>query len=220
MRNILFVLWIFGVSLPVRAQILNSPDQNMTLAFALDKQGTPVYTLNYKDKEVIKSSKLGFEIVLSKLGVLDLTRNFTVISITTDSEDSVWNPVWGEEKEIRNHYNEMLVKLSNADRFMNIRFRLFDDGLGFRYEFPKQEKLYNFIVKEEITEFNLAGDHNAFWIPGDYETNEYVYLTTKISEIAVNRERAITRIKTQVPIDGAVVQTPFMIKSDDGLLTN
>ncbi|WP_417187119.1 glycoside hydrolase family 97 protein [Bacteroides sp.] len=220
MRNILLVLWIFLVSLPVYAQILNSPDQNMTLSFTLDQQGTPIYTLDYKGKEVIKPSKLGFEIVLSKLGVIDLARNFTVISITTDSENSIWEPVWGEEKEIRNHYNEMFVKLSNADRFMNIRFRLYDDGLGFRYEFPKQEKLYDFIVKEEITEFNLAGDHNAFWIPGDYETNEYVYLTTKISEIAANREKAITRIKTQVPIEGAAVQTPFMMKSDDGLYIN
>ena len=150
MRNIFFVLWIYLASLPIHAQILNSPDQNMTLSFTLDQQGTPIYTLNYKGKEVIKPSKLGFEIVLSKLGIIDLTRNFTVISVTTDSEDSVWQPVWGEEKEIRNHYNEMLVKLSNTDRLMDIRFRLFDDGLGFRYEFPKQKILYDFIIKEEI----------------------------------------------------------------------
>lgn len=220
MRNILFSLWIFLASLPGSAQILNSPDQNMSLSFTLDQQGRPVYTLNYKDKEVIKPSQLGFEIILSKLGVIDLTKGFTVVSVTTESENLVWEPVWGEEKEIRNHYNEMLVELSNADRFMNIRFRLFDDGLGFRYEFPKQDKLYDFIVKEEITEFNLAGDHTSFWMPGDYETNEYVYLTTKISEIAANREKAITRIKTQVPIEGAAVQTPFMMKSDDGLYIN
>jgi len=122
MRNILLVLWIFLVSLPVYAQILNSPDQNMTLSFTLDQQGTPIYTLDYKGKEVIKPSKLGFEIVLSKLGVIDLARNFTVISITTDSENSIWEPVWGEEKEIRNHYNEMFVKLSNADRFYEYPF--------------------------------------------------------------------------------------------------
>lgn len=200
MRNIFFVLWIYLASLPIHAQILNSPDQNMTLSFTLDQQGTPIYTLNYKGKEVIKPSKLGFEIVLSKLGIIDLTRNFTVISVTTDSEDSVWQPVWGEEKEIRNHYNEMLVKLSNTDRLMDIRFRLFDDGLGFRYEFPKQKILYDFIIKEEITEFNLAGDHNAFWMPGDYETNEYTYLTTKISEIAANRKKALTRKKHKYPL--------------------
>ena len=220
MRNVFLVLWISFACLSTHAQRLTSPNENLDLTFALNGQGIPVYTLNYKGKEVVKPSKLGFEIVLSKLGNVDLTKNFTVISITNLSEDSVWEPVWGEQKEIRNQYNEMLVKLVNADRYMNIRFRLFNDGLGFRYEFPEQEKLYDFIVKEEMTEFNLAGDHKTFWIPGDYETNEYVYMTTQLSEIAANREKAIKRIKTQVPIEGAAVQTPLMMKSDDGLYIN
>lgn len=220
MRTTILTLCICFVCLSVSAQTLNSPDGNLILVFNIDQQGIPTYKLDYKGKEVIKLSKLGFEIILSKLGVIDLTKGFTIVNTTYSSEDTIWEPVWGEQKEIRNNYKEMLIELANDGRLMNIRFRLFNDGLGFRYEFNKQEKLYDFIVKEEITEFNLAGDHKAFWIPGDYETNEYVYMTTKVSEIAANREKAIKRIKTQWPIENTAVQTPFMMKSDDGLYIN
>lgn len=219
MRNLSFVLLFLLMGHAVNAQELQSPDGHFNLSFRLDLQGAPTYALCYKGKEVIKPSKMGFDLNL-KQGVDEWNKNFTLKNTEISSEDSVWEPVWGEQKEIRNNYNELLVELEHRERFMYIRFRLFDDGLGFRYEFPKQPNLYDFIIKEETTEFNLTGDHQTFWIPGDYETNEYVYMTTRISEIATHRKEAIKRIKTQYPIGNTAVQTPLMMKSDDNLYIN
>lgn len=218
MHKRLFFLSIFILSfcIPAKAQKLASPDGNLNLFFALNSEGTPYYTLDYKDKKVIESSKLGFDILW---GTESLNKDFTISETIETSENSVWEPVWGEQKEIRNNYNELLVVLNQNGRTMNIRFRLFNDGLGFRYEFPKQEKMYDFIIKEELTEFSLAADHKMFWIPGDYETNEYVYMTTRLSEVGDNMKAAVRRLKAQVPIDMAV-QTPLMLKTDDGLYIN
>lgn len=210
------LLFLLLINLPTKAQSLTSPDGNLDLSFALGSEGIPYYTLNYKGKEVIEPSKLGFEILW---GTESLNKEFTIADIVETSENSTWEPVWGEQKEIRNNYNEMLVVLDQNGRTINIRFRLFNDGLGFRYEFPKQDKMYDFIIKEELTEFSLSGDHKMFWIPGDYETNEYVYMTTRVSEVGDNMKAAVRRIKTQVPIDMAV-QTPLMLKTDNGLYIN
>ncbi|MEN9918049.1 MAG: hypothetical protein RL662_485 [Bacteroidota bacterium] len=199
------------------AQELKSPDGNLTVNFRLADQGVPTYKLNYKDKEVIKESKLGFAI--AKL-TEQLEKDFKVVDITYTSEDSNWEPVWGEEKVIRNNYKEMLVTLSQNERTIQVRFRLFNDGLGFRYEFPKQEKMFTFVIKEELTEFNLAGDHKTFWIPGDYDTNEYTYTTTKITGIAGAMKQATHDVLAQQPIPTLAIQTPLMMKTDNGLYIN
>src|SRR5690606_4166201 len=134
--------------------------------------------------------------------------------------DESWEPVMGEQKIIRSNYRELLVKLAREDMHIYIRFRLFNDGLGFRYEFPKQMGLNYFVIKNELTEFNLAGDHKIFWMPGDYDTNEYPYTTSKVSEIPGLMAKATVQISAQQPIGNPSVQTPVMMKSDDGLYIN
>ena len=200
-----------------QAQELKSPDGKLTLDFKLIEQGIPSYNLTYKHKDVIERSKLGF---LIEEGTKQMKDNFSVANISYDSEKTTWQPVYGEEKEILSNYNEMLVSLNQSNRIINIRFRLFDDGLGFRYEFPKQDSLFTFVIAEELTEFNLAGNHKSFWIPGDYDTNEYAYTTSRISEIGSKMKDATIQILAQQPIKNLAVQTPFMMKSDDGLYIN
>lgn len=173
MIGALFALTIFNVS--ALAQELTSPNGRLKSHFALTAQGEPTYTLTYDGKEVIKQSKLGFYLLNNELG--DLVNGFEVVGTTTDTLDETWTPVWGEADSYRNHYNELRVDLHqpSTDRRMSIRFRLFDDGLGFRYEFPSQKNLIYFTVKEEATEFAMAGDHTAWWIAGDYDTQEFNY---------------------------------------------
>ncbi|PRY11649.1 glycosyl hydrolase family 97 [Pontibacter ummariensis] len=220
LRRLFLLLLLFVFSLGLRAQVITSPDKNLTLTFKLDDNGAPVYQLSYKKKPVIKTSRLGLE--TKDAG--SFMEDFTVVDTKQTSVDDTWNPVWGEQKTIRNNYNELLVTLAQEepnDRLMRVRFRLFNDGLGFRYEFPKQENLKYFIVKEENTEFNLTGNHKIFWIPGDYDTNEYAYTTSKISEIPQLIEKATHDVHAQQPIKTSLaVQTPSMMKSDDGLYIN
>jgi hypothetical protein len=202
-----------------QAQTINSPDAKLKLTFKLNAAGEPFYELNYKDKVVIAPSKLGFEMV----DVPSFLSGFEVSSTKTTQVDNTWQPVMGEQKEIRNHYNELLVQLKQGradQRLINIRFRLFDDGLGFRYEFPKQPNLKYFTIKEEKTEFNLAGDVKTFWIPGDYDSNEYPYTTSKLSEIPGLMKKATIQIHAQSPIQNLAVQTPLMMKTDHGLYIN
>lgn len=201
----------------IQAQELKSPDGNLVLNFQLTDQGVPTYKLTYKTKDVIKESKLGFAIAS---GTAQLDKNFKVADVQYSSEDTVWEPIWGEQKEIRNNYNEMFVNLTQDNRMINLRFRLFNDGLGFRYEFPKQENLFTFVIKEELTEFNMAGDNKTFWIPGDYDTNEYTYTTTQITGIAGAMKEATHHVLDQFPIKTLAVQTPLMMKSDNGLYIN
>ena len=183
---------------------LQSPSGNMEMTFQLTEAGTPQYALDYEGKKVILPSDLGFELrgnikaeklVYNTDGTISKVDHdpwnsfydgFSVEDVQTDSFDEVWEPVWGEEAEIRNNYNELSVSLvqKSTDRKLNIRFRLYDDGLGFRYEFPYQENLTYFVIKEEMTQFALAGDHTAWWIPGDYDTQEYDYTESRLSEIA------------------------------------
>jgi glucan 1,4-alpha-glucosidase len=216
-----FLLFLFACILyvNVHAQVISSPDKNFTLKFELLENGIPAYELAYKKKPVIKQSKLGLE----TKDVPSFTQGFTVADTKQNSVNNTWEPILGEQKVIRNNYNELLVTLKqpeHKDRYIHIRFRLFNDGLGFRYEFPKQPELNHFVIKDEHTEFNLNGNHKIFWIPGDYDTNEYVYTTSKISEIGDLMKKATHELHAQQPIKTPAVQTPTMMKSDDGLYIN
>ncbi|MFA8435209.1 MAG: glycoside hydrolase family 97 protein [Marinifilaceae bacterium] len=215
-KSILSIAFLlFAISLI--AQEINSPNGNFTLCFELN-QGVPIYKLNYKEKAVVKESRLGFELK----GEESLLNGFTVAAVEESTFDETWKPVWGEVKEIRNHYNEMLVTLTqeSTQRKLRIRFRLFDDGLGFRYEFPEQENLNYFVIKEEKTQFAMTGDHTAFWIPGDFDTQEYRYTKSKLSEISSFIRKARTSNLSQSSFSETGVQTSLMMKTDDGLYIN
>ena len=201
----------------MRAEELKSPDGNLLMRFEVNGEGTPVYELTYKQKPVIKPSRLGLEIE-----GFSLRKAFTLKGVETATFDETWTPVWGEVKAIRNHYNEMTATLHQADgdRTMVVRFRLYDDGLGFRYEFPQQKSLNYFVIKEEYSEFAMAGDHKAFWIPGDYDTQEYDYTESRLTEIRGLMQTAITPNTSQTPFSPTGVQTALMMKSDDGLYIN
>ncbi|TKD59165.1 glycoside hydrolase family 97 protein [Flavobacterium sp. ASW18X] len=216
MKKILvYLLW----ALPALgiAQELNAPNGAFNLQFSL-ADGTPTYELSLNGTTIIKPSTLGFELKDTE----PLLTGFSIVDTKTSSFDASWNPVWGENKTIRNHYNELLVQLKQdkTQRLLNIRFRLFNDGLGFRYEFPEQDKLTYFVIKEEATQFAMAGDHKAFWIAGDYDTQEYDYTTSKLSEIEGLMQQAVTPNASQTPIGKAAVQTALMLKSDDGVYIN
>ena len=219
LRKKLFFLFSFLVSAPftMRAEELKSPDGNLLMRFEVNGEGTPVSALTYKRKPVIKPSRLGLEIE-----GFSLRKAFTLKGVETATFDETWTPVWGEVKAIRNHYNEMTATLHQADgdRTMVIRFRLYDDGLGFRYEFPQQKSLNYFVIKEEYSEFAMAGDHKAFWIPGDYDTQEYDYTESRLTEIRGLMQTAITPNTSQTPFSPTGVQTALMMKSDDGLYIN
>jgi hypothetical protein len=203
---------------PGRAQQLTSPNKQLALTFSLQAGGVPTYSLTYKGRPVIKPSHLGLEL---KEGP-GLTNGFAVASTKTRAFDETWTPVWGETKTIRNHYNELTVTLTQAatKRVMLVHFRVFDDGLGFRYDFPKQPELAYFVVKEERTQFALAGDHKAFWLPGDYDTQEYSTTTSKLSEVRGLMKSAVTDNASQTTFSPTGVQTPLMLKSQDGLYIN
>ena len=194
-----------------------SPDGNVKANFALI-DGVPTYQLYFGDKEVVKSSKLGIEIFDGQL-----LNGFNLDGeVQKSSFDNTWQPVWGEWENIRNHYNEMLIGLKQeaTGYEMNLRFRVFNDGLGFRYEFPEQDNLHYFVIKEEKTEFAMAGDHTAWWIPGDYDTQEYDYTESKLSEISAKMDDAITHNASQEVFSPTGVQTALMMRSNDGLYIN
>ncbi|AMM50215.1 alpha-glucosidase [Rufibacter sp. DG15C] len=218
MQKIFLSLCLLFVTLATQAQTLTSPDKNLNFSFEV-QNGVPYYQLSYKNKPVIKTSRLGLELV-NNASLLD---GFTVTNTEQKSVNETWDPILGEQKTIRNNYNELLVTLTQKgkkDRFIKLRFRVFNDGLGFRYEFPKQKELNYFVIKEERTEFALAGDHKIFWMPGDYDTNEYTYTTSKVSEIPSLQKKATIQISAQSPIKNPSVQTPSMMKSTDGLYIN
>jgi len=201
------------------AQQLKSPNGNLTLTFALLNDGRPSYQLSYKNQEVIKTSKLGLEL---KNNQKSLLTDFTITDTKTTSFDETWEPVWGEVKSIRNNYNELAVSLNQkgTNRQMIIRFRLFNEGVGFRYEFPQQKNLTYFVIKEERTQFAMTGDHTAFWIAGDYYTQEYDYTTSKLSEIRGLAAKAVTANLSQTSFSPTGVQTSLMMKTDKGLYIN
>ena len=219
MRTIFVLLGLLAASVTVKAQTLTSPDGNFKMQFHLSDEGKPVYSLIYKEKEVIKESKMGFQISPS----IAFDRNFSVVETKIDSCDTVWKTVWGQNSEIRDHHKELWVALKQekSGRLLNIRFRLFNDGLGFRYEFPVQSNLRHFTLKEELTEFQLAGNHKAFWIPADYDTNEFQITTSKLSEVPQLIDKARDEaLACKSPSPNLAVQTPLMLKSDDGLYIN
>lgn len=217
MKRLLLILVLAVGTFFSQAEEITSPNGKMKLSFELS-DGTPVYKLQLEDKTIIKSSKLGLELKDAE----PLLSGFTIADSQTSTFDETWKPVWGEQSEIRNHYNELEVTLnqSSTNRKMIIRFRLFNDGLGFRYEFPEQDNLVYFVVKDERTEFAMDGDHTAFWIPGDYDTQEYDYTKSKLSEIRGLMEKAITPNTSQTPISATAVQTALMMKTNDGYYIN
>ncbi|UAB76103.1 glycoside hydrolase family 97 protein [Mesoflavibacter sp. SCSIO 43206] len=214
----LIILLCLSVSI-VTAQQLTSPNGELTMQFSLQEDGTPTYKLTYKNQEVIKESRLGFHLKNDKKSLLD---DFKVTDTSTSTFKDTWQPVWGEVKEITNHYNQLKVTLkqNETDRIMVINFRLFDDGLGFRYEFPTQKNLVYFTIKEERTQFAMTGDHTAFWIPGDYDTQEYDYTKSKLSEIRGLFDKAVTGNASQEQFSKTGVQTALMMKTDKGLYIN
>lgn len=202
---------------PCRAVTVTSPDGNVSVDVDV-VGGKPTYSMTYKNKPVIKPSTLGLELTDAP----DLLDGFQIVGTETDSKDETWQPVWGENKDIRNRYNELLVELDQpeTDRRMNLRFRVYDDGMGFRYEFPQQKNLTYFTVKNEKTQFAMTGDHTAWWIPGDYDTQEYNYTESRLSEIRPHMEAAITDNLSQTQFSPTGVQTSLQMKTDDGLYIN
>jgi len=238
MKKILLLISICLLARIAFAQELKSPDGNLVMKFQLQNGGIPSYQLNYKGKQVIKPSKLGLELKGNTAKVefgaemdiksenkdpkTSLYDNFELVDSQRRTFDDLWQPVWGETKDIRNHYNELAVTLNQTgtERKMLIRFRLFDDGLGFRYEFPQQKNLVYFVIKEERTQFSMTGNHTALWIPGDYDTQEYDYTTSRLSEIRGLMQNAITPNASQTSFSPTGVQTALQLKTDDGLYIN
>ncbi len=204
-------------SLAANAVEVKSPDGKVAVDFDV-KNGVPTYSMTFDGKTVIKPSTLGLELVNAN----DLMDGFKIVGSETSAFDETWQPVWGETKDIRNHYNELLVKLrqTSTDRFMNLRFRVYDDGMGFRYEFPQQKNLVYFVVKDEHSQFAMNGDHTAWWIPGDYDTQEYDYTESRLSDIRRLMEGAITDNASQTQFSPTGVQTSLQMKTDDGLYIN
>ena len=226
MRKVKMLLAALLMPLAALAQTVTSPDGNVVLNFSLDN-GRPTYQLDYKGKAVVKPSHLGLELAKDKhaskgLEETDLMDGFTVVKTDTSSFDETWKPVWGETATIRNNYKEMAVTLNQpaTKRNIVIRFRVYNDGMGLRYEFPQQNELNYFIIKEEHTQFAMAGDHKAWWIPGDYDTQEYDYNESRLSEIRGLMEGAITPNSSQTTFSPTGVQTSLQMKTDDGLYIN
>lgn len=237
MKRILLLLATLTAAAGAAAQeTLLSPDGDLKLTFHLSDTGAPTYALDFRGRPAILPSGMGLELrgdapalefgaEIRKGGYgapVSLYDRFEECGVERSSFDETWQPVWGEESSIRNHYNEMAVTLRQAEsgREMIIRFRLYDEGLGFRYEFPEQEQLTYFTIREERTQFAMTGDHMAFWIPGDYDTQEYDYTESRLSQIRSLMEQAITPNSSQTPFSPTGVQTALQMKSDDGLYIN
>ena len=237
MKRILLLLAALTAAAGAAAQeTLLSPDGDLKLTFRLSDTGAPTYALDFRGRPAVLPSSMGLELrgdapalefgtEIRKGGYgapVSLYDRFEQCGVERSSFDETWQPVWGEESSIRNRYNEMAVTLRQAEsgREMIIRFRLYDEGLGFRYEFPEQEQLTYFTIREERTQFAMTGDHTAFWIPGDYDTQEYDYTESRLSEIRSLMEQAITPNSSQTPFSPTGVQTALQMKSDDGLYIN
>lgn len=221
----IFMLMLLPVA--ALAQTVKSPNGTVAVKFYLSDGGTPTYEMSYKNKEVVKPSHLGLELAKDKhaskgMEETDLMNGFSIADTKTSSFDETWKPVWGETATIRNNYNEMAVTLNQASSNRNIviRFRVYDYGMGLRYEFPQQKSLNYFIIKEEHTQFAMTGDHTAWWLPGDYDTQEYETVESKLSEIRGKMKAAITPNSSQTPFSDTGVQTALQMKSADGLYIN
>jgi len=209
-------LMLLAFCITTFAQSINSPNGKLTLKFQLLPDSVPAYELLLGQQHVIKTSRLGVELKDQP----SFIKEFSIVKIDSSALDETWAPVWGEVKQIINNYNELAITLQQDKRIMILRFRLFDDGLGFRYEIPRQDGLTYFTVTNELTEFKLTGDHKTFWIPGDFDSNEYFYMTTKLSEINASIGKDINEISVRTLTDPNLVQTPLMMKSAEGLYIN
>jgi glucan 1,4-alpha-glucosidase len=227
-KKIIFSISFLLISVVVFAQtktIVKSPNKNIELNFWLNDKGAPMYSVSYKNKEVMLPSAMGFELkqTMSNEALPALKDNLVVTASTQTASNTKWKPVWGDVKEISDNYSQLKVSLSQkGDKAINfnIIFKVFDDGVGFRYEFPQQKNLAHFIVSEEKTEFHLAGDHKAFWIPGDYDSNEFNPNITKLSEVNGEDPKYAANIFAHQFFDKDAVQTPLMLKTNDGLYIN
>ena len=240
MKRFLLSATFLSAALTIMAQNVTSPDGKMMLSFSIEK-GRPTYVLTMDGKAIVAPSHLGYQLKKENSdkstdfdwkpsratdkdadSKADFFSGFSLLSFENNSFDETWSPVWGEENSIRNHYNELLVKLkqSKNNRFMNIRFRLFNDGLGFRYEFPDQTNLTYFVVAEELTEFAMTGDHTAWWVAGDYDTQEFNYQTTKLTGIRSQMKSAISENSSTTPAGPTTVQTALQMRTGDGVYLN
>ena len=237
MKRVFLTLFAVVAAFTLSAkETLTSPDGNLTLTFEVGNDGAPLYSLEYKGKAVVLPSAMGLElrgqdrqisfgeeITKSDHGAtVSLYNNFRQTGVTRSNSDTTWTPVWGEVATIRDNYKQMVVSLEQKERKykMDIVFRLYNEGLGFRYVFPEQKELTYFVLKEEKTQFAMAGDHTAWWIPGDYDTQEYEYHRSRLSEIRGLMQQAITPNSSQTPFSATGVQTSLQMKSDDGLYIN
>ena len=242
MKRIVFFCLLL-VSLTMSAGSVKSPNGNIELKFSVDNMGRPLYEMTYKGREVVRPSFLGLELAKDKhaskgLNETDLMDGFKIVKEETKEFDETWQPVWGETKDIRNHYNELAVTLNQTIekpeyqgngkdkglalnrqvREMIIRFRVYDDGIGFRYEVPQQKELNYFLIKDEHTEFAMAGDHTAWWLPGDYDTQEQETQETRLSEIRGRMKEAVNWGNSSVAVFSPTgVQTSLQMRSQDGL---
>jgi len=217
MRFYIFILFVINI-LTINAQQIFSPDRNLELNFKL-VDGKPSYSLNYKQKAIVQESTLGIDLIDQP----DFIDGFTSEKIDTSTFFENWNPVWGEQSVITNNYRELKVTLSQQvpdKRILIITFRLFNDGLGFRYEFPQQNNLNYFVVKEEHSTFSLTGNHKTFWIPGDYDSQEYTYSTSLLSEVDASKGVNFDDIITKNLPGPDYIQTPLMMKTSDGIYIN
>lgn len=226
LKKIQRLLPLLLLPLQTMAQTVMSPDGKVVVKFDLDN-GKPMYNMTFNGKTVMKDSRLGLELAKNKhaskgFEETDLMEGFVKADAQIHRFDETWKPVWGETATIRNHYNELVVTLRQPEeqRDMVIRFRVYDDGMGLRYEFPQQKNLSYFIIKDENTEFALAGNHTAWWIPGDYDTQEYEYVESKLSDIRSLMKQSIGDNASQTPISDTAVQTSLQMKTDDGLYIN
>ena len=219
-RTILLVaaICLAGKIIAAEPIVLHSPNGKLQMTFSLSEKGEPTYILQYKGKTVIRPSHLGLELKNAH----NLQQDFVIKKTTVSSFDETWQPVWGETRNIRNHYNEMFVELyqQSQERGLNIRFRLYDDGLGFRYEFPLSKNLNYFVIKEEHSQFAMSGDNTAWWIPGDYDTQEYNYTESKLSEIRQKLPTAYDNNASQTLAGPTCVQTSLQMKTPDGIYIN
>ena len=227
MKIISLCLCALMMPLLLVAQQVKSPNGNVVVSFSLVDNGVPTYQVSYKGKPVIKQSRLGLELTPSqndgiKAEDTNLMNGFKVSNTETSSFKEVWKPVWGETSSILNHYNEMAVSLTqeHPNRTIIVRFRVYNDCMGLRYEFPRQSNLGYFIIKDEHTQFAMAGDHTAWWLPGDYDTQEYETVTSKLSEIRSKMKAAVTDNTSQTTFSETGVQTSLQMKSSDGLYIN
>jgi hypothetical protein len=217
MKKIQILVLLFLVSV-VNAQKVQSPSKSLTVNFGLDNEGKPNYYVTLKDKKVVNQSFLGLKL---KDGT-DFTKGFTVENSNTSTFDEVWKPVLGEQSAIRNNYNELVITLVQKanDKKLSIIFRVFDEGVAFRYSFPKQPNLNYFVISDEVSEFNLTGNHKSFWIPGDFDSQEYEYNETLLSDIDTQKLNLNNGIGVKSISGKHVVQSPLMMKSKDGVYLN